>query len=96
MSGKRLKKVVSVEEQKDHSLIFTYEDNSQVAKLTDGTILKICPMCGERNDVNQKVCQGNIANDGGTKKYFCGTILDAYIYDGGWTDYGTKSNRPVT
>lgn len=87
------KKAIKVEVQADNSLLITYEDQSQIRKLTDGTIRKICPMCDTESAVDVKICQGNLVGDdesGKKNTVLCGTYLDDYVDDSGWSGYGTE------
>ena len=87
------KKIVSTVVQKDKSLLVTYDDHSQLLKLTTGEILQICPLCGHRNDANQKYCQGNLLSGDdakGKEKVLCKTLLDNEVKEGGWKNYGEQ------
>ncbi len=90
---KKEKKIISKVVQKDNSLLVTYDDQTQLLKLTTGEILLICPMCGERNDIKQEYCQGNLLSGDdakGKEKVLCKTLLDNEITEGGWINYGKK------
>jgi len=85
------KKIISTVVQKDNSLLVTFEDQYQMVKLTTGEILLICPVCGERNEANQKYCQGNLLSGDeakGKEKILCKTVLENRITEGGWNNYG--------